>query len=394
MGRIDRSTSQFLDAARWISALAVVVSHVCAMLLIDDNQVTQPGLALQALFYLKNTGHLAVVIFFVLSGYLVGGQELLRLLDGRRFDLARYGIQRFSRIYTVLVPALLLTLLLDQAGQAFFNTSEIYTNPALQNVGSLMYPIAGRDDSTTFLGNLLMLQTIAVEPFGGDGPLWSLANEWWYYAIFGLFLVFASPAHAPAWRAVAMAASLVLLAVLPASISLWFLLWLLGVGAALLGRSWKGIAFSPALAVLTAGAALSLLGMSWSSLLADLPLEQQNAAKLSIDAVAALAFVLALLSARNAVFRGGGAVHATLASFSYSLYAVHFPLLVFLAAAANTLFGLRFGQPLGVASLACTVLITLLIAAAAWCIAQTTERHTHMVRAALTTLMTRQPKLG
>jgi peptidoglycan/LPS O-acetylase OafA/YrhL len=40
--------------------------------------------------------------------------------------------------------------------------------------------------ATTFVGNLAFLQTIAVPIFGTNGPMWSLANEFWYYLIFPL----------------------------------------------------------------------------------------------------------------------------------------------------------------------------------------------------------------
>src|SRR5262249_14488667 len=35
-----------------------------------------------------------------------------------------------------------------------------------------------------FLGNLFFLQTILVPTFGTNGPMWSLANEFWYYVLF------------------------------------------------------------------------------------------------------------------------------------------------------------------------------------------------------------------
>jgi peptidoglycan/LPS O-acetylase OafA/YrhL len=46
---------------------------------------------------------------------------------------------------------------------------------------------------STFVGNLLQLQTIVVSSLGSNGPLWSLANEWWYYVLFGFCMIVYRP---------------------------------------------------------------------------------------------------------------------------------------------------------------------------------------------------------
>ena len=373
MAQIDGATSRFLDATRWMAALAVVVSHASALVIGPGD-----GVGDEVLRYLQNSGHLAVVIFFVVSGYLVGGLELLRVMNGRGFDPWRYAVQRFSRIYTVLVPALILTAVFDGVGRRAFDGSALYTDPSVQRVGSLMYAIAERDDFRTFLGNLLMLQTVVVEPFGGNGPLWSLANEWWYYVAFGLLLVALSAGTRVA-RVAALGGGAVLLGMLPVSISVWFGVWLLGVGAALVGRRWRGLAGGRAGWVMWAGFAVALLGMRFDPMLAVLPAPVQVVAKLGLDAVAGLAFAVGLLSARNGDVRGAG-VHAALAGFSYTLYAVHFPALVLFGAAAHDLLGLGFNQPMGLGSLATVAGLSLLICAFAWGFSQVTERRTPIVR--------------
>lgn len=373
MAQIDGATSRFLDATRWMAAVAVVVSHASALMIGPGS-----GWGDEVLRYLQNCGHLAVVIFFVVSGYLVGGLELLRVMDGRGFDPWRYAVQRFSRIYTVLVPALVLTAVFDGFGRRVFNASALYTDPSVQRVGSLMYAIAERDDAGTFLGNLLMLQTVVVEPFGGNGPLWSLANEWWYYVAFGLFLVAMCAGSRPG-RVAALGGGLLLLGVLPVSISVWFAIWLLGVGAALVGRRWRGLAAGRAGLVMWVGFAAALLGMRFDPMLVVWPGPVQVAAKLGIDAVAGVAFAVGLLSARNGGV-GGARLHAALAGFSYTLYAVHFPALVLFGAAAHDLLGLRFNQALGVGSLVAVGALSLAIWAFAWGFAQLTERRTPVVR--------------
>lgn len=390
---MDRSTSQFLDTARWLSAFTVVAAHVCALLLVDEVKVVQPAMGLRLFFCLKNTGHVAVVIFFVVSGFLVGGRELLRTLDGEEFDFSRYAVQRFSRIYTVLVPALIVTAILDYSGQHYFNESQLYT--AGQGFGSLDYSIANRDDLATFAGNILMLQTITVEPFGGNGPLWSLANEWWYYVVFGLFLFSVSRNRTPLLRVTGLTTSLIVLSVLPSNISLWFTIWLLGVGLAVLDRFWSGAEFRHAIWLMFIGFAVSLYGMSWGpALAAGLPENVRRLTNLMVDGVAALAFAAPLLSAKNASFRIGGRMNQYLAGFSYTLYLVHFPALVFLSSFLHDVLGTGFGLPPNPASVALVVAFVAALCAYAWCFAYVTERHTPAVRNALTRILSRVANSG
>ena len=380
---IDPSTSRFLDAARWMAALAVVVSHTCALSLVAERHFVDQGFGVVLLSTLEYAGHLAVVVFFVISGYLVGGRELWRVRTGGKFDLGRYAVQRFSRIYTVLVPALLLAAALDAIGQHWANGSLLYTQPASANIGSLMFAIAKRSDIWTFLGNLLMLQTLVVKPLGGDGPLWSLANEWWYYTLFALIMISASPHRRLLLRAVTLAAAGMLLKVLPTQMALWFSIWLLGVGLAVVGPSVRGLGFRTALVLMAAGFGLSLFGMRWTG---TLPHQStvQTAARLLVDLLIAASFAVALLSARYSKLGVSGRLHARLAGFSFTLYATHMPVLILLAALAHDKLGVLFGQALGVPGLLTVVLLVATIVAFAWAFASITESKTAKVRLALT----------
>ena len=388
MGRIDPATSCFLDATRWMAALGVVVAHVCTLVMKTGGEGAGSSLGVLVLGYFGNIGHLAVVIFFVVSGYLVGGQELLRLRDGARLSVRRYAIQRFSRIYTVLAPALLMTLVFDGLGGRLANGSGVYSDLP----PPWMHPIESREGLGTVLGNLLNLQTIAVETLGSDGPLWSLANEWWYYVVFGLVLVSLAPDRGVAWRAAALASAAVVLGALPAEISLWFSLWLFGVGLAVLGRRWRGLPYPVAIGVMVVGFLVSLLGMRLTELFWTQPRAVLNAYSLVVDASVAVAFGVGLLSANRSVSKGSGRVHRMLAGFSFSLYAVHYPALLFLLAIAHDRFGLEFVQPIGWAGFGVSAVVIALVVAYAWCLASVTERHTGAVRAALTRLLARDAR--
>ena len=66
----------FLNTLRWTSAALVMVGHSAAWtFMLMPNQRIAPGL-LELPKYLVDLGQSAVMIFFVVSGYLVGGGVL------------------------------------------------------------------------------------------------------------------------------------------------------------------------------------------------------------------------------------------------------------------------------------------------------------------------------
>ncbi|MES2091144.1 MAG: acyltransferase family protein [Pseudomonadota bacterium] len=175
----------FIDASRWLAAFFVVVGHVRHLILIDFKEVEDKALLYKAVYFLTGLGHEAVVVFFVISGFLVGGLTWERW-RAHGVKLQPYFSARASRIYTVLVPALLVGLLLDLVGLHWFNKSELYTNSLQYHTISLNSTISAAMDLPTFFGNLFMMQGILTGNLGSNAPLWSLANEWWYYCIFAL----------------------------------------------------------------------------------------------------------------------------------------------------------------------------------------------------------------
>src|SRR5438270_9524015 len=93
--------SLHLDLMRGAAALAVFVSHF-------GLHRISGGLFWQAQPY----GHDAVILFFVLSGYVIAW-----VAERREPDLRAYAVNRLSRLYSVVVPAILLTVIADAIGQ-------------------------------------------------------------------------------------------------------------------------------------------------------------------------------------------------------------------------------------------------------------------------------------
>jgi peptidoglycan/LPS O-acetylase OafA/YrhL len=161
---MNRDTSIFLDAARLFAALTVVAGHV--------EWSFAPGLMPFIRDY--HLAILAVGIFFVLSGFVIG-----YVVDRNETDARSYFLNRAARIYSVAIPALFLTFLLDTCGR--WLAPDVYH--ATVNVWSVFKELAQLLISLTFIN---MAWHLHIFP-GSNVPFWSLAYEVPYYVVFGLW---------------------------------------------------------------------------------------------------------------------------------------------------------------------------------------------------------------
>ena len=141
--------------------------------------------SLKTLYFLTGFGHQAVMVFFVLSGFLISS-SILRSLSAGTWSWSGYAISRATRLYVVLIPGLLFGLLWDVLGKSLFASTGLYTQP-LGSFGGLV--VQDALTAGNFFGTLFFLQTIVCSSFGSNGPLWSIANEFWYYVLFPLGLL-------------------------------------------------------------------------------------------------------------------------------------------------------------------------------------------------------------
>ncbi len=180
---VDSRASIHLDRLRGLAALLVIFGHWRNLLFVNFPDVHVHRRIWFPFYAVATAGHQAVILFFVLSGYFVGG-TVLRSLERGQWSWVEYLLRRVVRLWTVLLPALLLGFFWDRLGIYLGRAPGLYTGRVPNNL--ITDDVALRLLPHIFLGNLFFLQTILVQTFGTNGALWSLANEFWYYIFFPL----------------------------------------------------------------------------------------------------------------------------------------------------------------------------------------------------------------
>jgi peptidoglycan/LPS O-acetylase OafA/YrhL len=364
------ASSDHLDLVRGGAAIAVMLGHLRNLFFMDFSQATGNSNPLVKLLYLvTGFSHYAVMIFFVLSGFLVGGTVLRGRMDGT-WSWSLYTTNRLTRLWIVLIPALLIGAIWDHCGIHIFGTAGIYGGVARANVG--IFAVPPRLSASVMIGNALFLQNILTPTFGSNGPLWSLSYEFWYYVLFPL-MVLAFPLGKINWSSALYAsATLIVLFFIGETICLYFLIWLLGAAINLAPEESGG---RGSLWVVMAAAAVVLI----VALLKFKPGSTEYSDFFVGIASAVLIFALLRIRARSTSGLYSRAARG-LAGFSYTLYVVHLPALVFVSA---WLVPQRRWQPDPV-HVAIVVALGICALAYAFMIAHLTEYRTDAVRSRVT----------
>jgi peptidoglycan/LPS O-acetylase OafA/YrhL len=158
--KLSADLSAYLDFLRFFAALAVLLGHM-----------DQDGIAIRWLG-LTYFSHEAVIVFFVLSGFIIHHSTFAKASNARQYALAR-----LSRIYSVALPAVLmcsaLALLIAARGQermALHASYRVFSG--LDIASSLLF----LNESWSNPSNLSL-----------NPPFWSLCYEVWFYVLFGIF---------------------------------------------------------------------------------------------------------------------------------------------------------------------------------------------------------------
>lgn len=363
---MEKSTSLYLDFCRFAAALMVFFHHY-----------------LYPPFYLGDLrftlGRKAVVIFFVISGFVIA-----YVTERKEASAREYCVNRAARLYSVVLPALVLTLLLDYSVR-FLEPSlfdpVVHTWPGLRVLASLMFVNQSWNFTIAALSN---------------GPFWSLCYEFWYYVIFGLFI------YAPRrFRYL-----LVVIAALLAGprILLLFPIWLLGVAAYRLQGRIQSTRLAGAVFCASGVAFLVLLFANLAFLNDAVNFVQAGLtdgywvlsphlrifiggdSNFPSDYALGIAFALTVMTSRIGRWEIKLPASAQTsirfcASYTFSLYLFHAPLLLFFAAC---LAQLRSEPARGIVMVAATF-------GAVWAIGTFTEQRKHLYKLAFSRLAVRRP---
>lgn len=155
---MNKAFSLYLDAVRFLAALVVLLFHASGF----DSMALDTGLG--------RYGREAVIVFFVLSGFVIAYTT-----DQKRLTPAEYATHRLSRIYSVVIPALMITVILDSIGSSLDRS--IYTGL----------------DAQSLFGIRLLVSFFCLNEWGvwsvqffSNVPYWSISYEVAYYLLFGI----------------------------------------------------------------------------------------------------------------------------------------------------------------------------------------------------------------
>lgn len=195
---MTRGVSIWLDVLRVAATLIVVLSHWA-----------YPRFTGASYAVLRdwNVGSDAVIVFFVMSGCVIA------YAADRDRGAGRFAFNRLTRLLTVLVPALVLTLLFDKIGYAIDQTAYPATFYHQHSTGEFMVRGVTFSNEWAAFGRMRL---------GTNGPLWSLSYEAAYYALFGAVMFTRGAARVALVLALGVLAGINILLLMPA--------WLMGVG--------------------------------------------------------------------------------------------------------------------------------------------------------------------
>lgn len=336
--------SVYIDLLRFLAALLVYLFHASYF----------SGVKLPLV---GNLGSEAVMIFFVLSGFVIAYAT-----DKRHTNLRDFWIARFSRLWSVVLPALLVTLTLDVVGQAI----------SMQSYAP-MQAFTPFKWVASIIANALFVNQIwnlSIWP-GTNGPFWSLSYEFWYYVIFAAAFYFRGLVRIALVACAAAIAGPKILAALP--------IWCMGVGIYTLLKAGhtpnKAVGWSLWLGSLVIAIAWNVLDFT-KTLQAAFPLLYETALRQNAVNFWPRSYLIGMLVAAN--IYGFHAVGKTIGDFlqnnaqairrmadtSFGLYLLHYPMMYFFKAVlsgASGLSGLAYVVPMYIAPFACCFVLAL------WC---------------------------
>lgn len=365
------------SSIRGVASLVVVIAHANQIFLLRYF-----GLDYSSAKLFGQLAAQAVMVFFLVSGYLITASILKNIRrNAGQFDLLSYSESRISRIYPPLIFSVLLCLVIYSVicvfslpgGQAPYGLlGDLY-------IARVTYEVKMRD----FLGLLLMKDGF----LQANGPLWSLYIEWRIYIAAGCLALLITVKHVSHKILVGVLLLYVLLGLRKVDPNALFYagIWAMGACAALVeinasDRLYKISRYCwmfPVVVLLC--------------FIASDPYILLNSWRLGTNGERSFQFAFGILWGAL-LFRKSWLSNALdrtalrwVGGFSYTLYIVHFPLMLLVLSLTQEFIGYSFERSLFVA--ASSVLFVVVLSFFAGRYIEKKERFLPIVRHALRTIM-------
>ena len=324
------------DLLRGVASIVVLLAHVAATFLYRFVGALHP--LAQACGTLARH---AVLVFFLLSGHLITQSIVANVQRNRRLDVREYLVARLARIYPALVGAILIVLLVAATIQGL-------ALPGAQSYGIPGDLYAVRSRFAVEAGDVLHALLMQNGMLDADGPLWSLCIEFHLYQV-ALFVALAATPGATLNRigAAAMAVAVVFWGISrDGQFAFYLAVW--SVGAAL--SVWR----VQAVRCKVAFAAIAWVGAGVHGVLLLTAPALLSAALPNVWVACGLQF-WACMGYAYAMFQSGWRPRPARwlvrsGDFSYSLYVIHFPLLLLVLSATQDFMGASVWRSCAVAA--------------------------------------------
>jgi len=364
----------FLEIFRGVCVLLVILGHLRSFLFVNYLYSPVNGLGVKFFYFITSLGHYGVIVFFVISGFLCGGMQLIK---SERFSLGQYLINRFSRIYIVLIPTLIITFIFDSIGMGFgFKSYFGYVD----TIFSINYSVAEHISIQHLLSTIALVNSDDYI-FGSNTPLWSLSYEFWFYILFAFNFDFFCEHKCSSGKKIIKLSTTILFIIIsfivfPPKFYFYFLLWLSGAISGVILKKIKIIE-------LRKGFLSKYLFFMYISVLFGVFVLFKVVAinALLRDVIVMLYFVIGIFIYSNVELKCINAwkVIRDIGKISYSLYAIHFPIAFLLC---SFVLEFNYGNKLifGWEGMCVFILIVIIVIAVSHCFYYSIENKHHRLR--------------
>jgi len=297
----------WLNLLRALSAFLVVFSHARSNFfqIFRDLEASSQTISSKLFYAVTLLSDDGVLIFFVLSGFLVGGRTLEKIIQGHPDNPRYFAISRGVRIIIPLVASIL--------------------------IGTIVGIMVGTDiNFWIVLCNMLSLQGVLCNTMPGMDILWTMTYIVWFYVlIYGIVLISQPKVATKCWGVVIFILSLLVFTAAGRAVGTHRLFpFVFGIMAYYLKnyRLSRGLVLTSIIVMIASSMMIQLVKPSLSHETLDIP--KYPIVVLESACIAILVSQIVRCKPSSSLSCYIEKKSGFFASFSYSLYLIHLPVIV------------------------------------------------------------------